>query len=90
MDIDQLADKSSQIIKVVITAPVTLSYYIYKCYRIVWWGPLACFIFFLVGTIVNNSLLPRIIKESRKVEAKEGDYRNILHEIPGQTIEFTF
>ena len=68
--------KSKKIIKVLVITPFTLSWYIYKCWIVTsWWGPLACFIFFLIGSLVNNLTLPRVVRESQMVEAREGDYR---------------
>lgn len=67
---------SKKIIKVLVITPFTLSWYIYKCWIVTsWWGPLACFIFFLIGSLVNNLTLPRVVRESQMVEAREGDYR---------------
>ena len=52
--------------------PFTLAWYIYKCYQVTsWWGPLACFLFFLVGSIINNITMPVVVRESKKVEAFE-------------------
>ena len=65
-----------KIIKVLVITPFTLAWYIYKCWIVTsWWGPLACFIFFLIGSLVNNLTLPRVVRESQMVEAREGDYR---------------
>jgi len=76
MDIERFSSTSSQIIKVLVITPFTLSWYIYKCWIVTsWWGPLACFIFFLIGSLVNNLTLPRVVRESQMVEAREGDYR---------------
>ena len=67
---------SKKIIKVLVITPFTLSWYIYKCWIVTsWWGPLACFIFFLIGSLVNNLTLPRVVRESQMVESREGDYR---------------
>jgi len=76
MDIERFSSTSSQVIKVLVITPFTLSWYIYKCWIVTsWWGPLACFIFFLIGSLVNNLTLPRVVRESQLVESREGDYR---------------
>jgi len=75
MDIDRFCKLSAQVIRVVIIAPFTIAWYSYKCYQVTWWGPLACFIFFLLGSIINNIVTPYVVRESKKVELCEGDYR---------------
>jgi len=76
MDIDKFCLLSAQVLRVVLITPFTLAWYIYKCYEVTsWWGPLACFLFFLVGSIINNLAMPLVVRESKQVEACEGDYR---------------
>ena len=75
MDLDRFCKLSAQVIRVVIIAPFTIAWYSYKCYQVTWWGPLACFIFFLLGSIINNIVTPYVVRESKKVELCEGDYR---------------
>ena len=76
MDIERFARRSCNVISVVVIIPFTLAWYTYKAVLVTGWlGPVSCIIFFVLGSLINQLTLPFVVRESRKVEKCEGDYR---------------
>ena len=76
MDIERFCRLSCGVISVIVILPFTLGWYIYKSVQVTGWlGPVSCFIFFVLGTLINQITLPFVVRESREVEKREGDYR---------------
>ncbi|XP_069345003.1 lysosomal cobalamin transporter ABCD4 isoform X6 [Eulemur rufifrons] len=59
-----------------IISPFTLVYYTYQCFQSTGWlGPVSIFGYFLLGTVVNKTLMGPIVAKLVQQEKLEGDFR---------------
>ncbi|XP_067894758.1 ATP-binding cassette sub-family D member 4 isoform X2 [Heterodontus francisci] len=75
-DVERFCRGMSTMASNLIISPFTLGYYTYQCfYSTGWLGPLSIFVYFIIGSIVNKTLMGPIIPTLVQQEKLEGDFR---------------
>ncbi|OXA62639.1 ATP-binding cassette sub-family D member 4 [Folsomia candida] len=90
-DIDKFCTTYCEILPKLIISPFVISYYCYQAYdRSGWQGPLGCFCFFFVSTIVNKIIMTPIVQYVVKQEQCEGNFRfiHMLVRVNSESIAF--
>ena len=59
-----------------VVLPFTMAYYSYQCFvSTTWLGPVIIYVYFIVGTIVNRTIMAPIIRLNVEQEIWEGNFR---------------
>ncbi|XP_016818971.1 lysosomal cobalamin transporter ABCD4 isoform X1 [Cricetulus griseus] len=75
-DVDRFCRQLSSMTSKLIISPFTLAYYTYQCFQSTGWlGPVSIFGYFLLGTMVNKTLMGPIVTKLVQQEKLEGDFR---------------
>jgi ATP-binding cassette subfamily D (ALD) protein 4 len=75
-DISKFSTLSATILTKLFSSPITVFYYTYTVFQTIGWqGPLACYGYFLLGSIINKFLISPIVTLWFKQEALEGNFR---------------
>lgn len=75
-DVDKMSEQLSEILPDLIMAPFVILFYSYQSFMNAGlYGPLGCFLFFLVGTIINKILMSPIVNLVYLQEKFEGIFR---------------
>ncbi|MBZ3876539.1 ATP-binding cassette sub-family D member 4 [Sciurus carolinensis] len=75
-DVERFCRQLSSMASKLIISPFTLAYYTYQCFQSTGWlGPVSIFGYFILGTLVNKSLMGPIVAKLVQQEKLEGDFR---------------
>ncbi|GAB1297630.1 Lysosomal cobalamin transporter ABCD4 [Apodemus speciosus] len=75
-DVERLCRQLSSMTSKLIISPFTLAYYTYQCFQSTGWlGPASIFGYFILGTMVNKTLMGPIVAKLVQQEKLEGDFR---------------
>lgn len=75
-DIETWTKLFGSILIKVVNSPLSIIYYTFTTFRSVGWqGPVLCYVYFIVGTLVNRYLMNIIVPLWYKQEIFEGDFR---------------
>ncbi|XP_052041384.1 lysosomal cobalamin transporter ABCD4 isoform X1 [Apodemus sylvaticus] len=75
-DVERLCRQLSSMTSKLIISPFTLAYYTYQCFQSTGWlGPVSIFGYFILGTLVNKTLMGPIVTKLVQQEKLEGDFR---------------
>ncbi|XP_058511322.1 lysosomal cobalamin transporter ABCD4 isoform X2 [Ochotona princeps] len=75
-DVERFCRQLSSMASQLIISPFTLIYYTYQCFRSTGWlGPVSIFGYFILGTMVNKTLMGPIVTKLVQQEKLEGDFR---------------
>ncbi|EHB15439.1 ATP-binding cassette sub-family D member 4 [Heterocephalus glaber] len=75
-DVERLCRQLSSMASKLIISPFTLIYYTFQCFQSTGWlGPMSIFGYFILGTIVNKTLMGPIVAKLMQQEKLEGDFR---------------
>nr|XP_026256619.1 ATP-binding cassette sub-family D member 4 isoform X2 [Urocitellus parryii] len=75
-DVERFCRQLSSMVSKLIIPPFTLIYYTYQCFQSTGWlGPVSIFGYFIVGTMVNKTLMGPIVAKLVQQEKLEGDFR---------------
>uniref|UniRef100_A0A8C9A7U8 Lysosomal cobalamin transporter ABCD4 n=1 Tax=Prolemur simus TaxID=1328070 RepID=A0A8C9A7U8_PROSS len=75
-DVERFCQQLSSMASKLIISPFTLVYYTYQCFQSTGWlGPVSIFGYFLLGTVVNKTLMGPIVAKLVQQEKLEGDFR---------------
>ncbi|KAI6055480.1 lysosomal cobalamin transporter ABCD4 isoform X1 [Marmota monax] len=75
-DVERFCRQLSSMVSKLIISPFTLIYYTYQCFQSTGWlGPVSIFGYFILGTMVNKTLMGPIVAKLVQQEKLEGDFR---------------
>ncbi|XP_069886230.1 lysosomal cobalamin transporter ABCD4 isoform X1 [Dipodomys merriami] len=75
-DVERFCRQLSSMASKLIVSPFTLVYYTYQCFQSTGWlGPVSIFGYFILGTVVNKTLMGPIVAKLVQQEKLEGDFR---------------
>ncbi|XP_062037189.1 lysosomal cobalamin transporter ABCD4 isoform X2 [Lepus europaeus] len=75
-DVERFCRQLSSMASQLIISPFTLVYYTYQCFQSTGWlGPVSIFGYFMLGTMVNKTLMGPIVTKLVQQEKLEGDFR---------------
>ncbi|KAM6170896.1 lysosomal cobalamin transporter ABCD4 isoform 2-T2 [Erethizon dorsatum] len=75
-DVERLCRQLSSMASKLIISPFTLIYYTLQCLQSTGWlGPVSIFGYFILGTVVNKTLMGPIVAKLVQQEKLEGDFR---------------
>ncbi|XP_017735975.1 PREDICTED: ATP-binding cassette sub-family D member 4 isoform X2 [Rhinopithecus bieti] len=75
-DVERFCRQLSSMASKLIVSPFTLVYYTYQCFQSTGWlGPVSIFGYFILGTVVNKTLMGPIVTKLVHQEKLEGDFR---------------
>ncbi|XP_055216899.2 lysosomal cobalamin transporter ABCD4 isoform X5 [Gorilla gorilla gorilla] len=75
-DVERFCRQLSSMASKLIISPFTLVYYTYQCFQSTGWlGPVSIFGYFILGTVVNKTLMGPIVTKLVHQEKLEGDFR---------------
>nr|XP_054386809.1 lysosomal cobalamin transporter ABCD4 isoform X4 [Pongo abelii] len=75
-DVERFCRQLSSMASKLIISPFTLVYYTYQCFQSTGWlGPVSIFGYFILGTMVNKTLMGPIVTKLVHQEKLEGDFR---------------
>ncbi|XP_038530112.1 LOW QUALITY PROTEIN: lysosomal cobalamin transporter ABCD4 isoform X1 [Canis lupus familiaris] len=75
-DVERFCRQLSSMASKLIISPFTLIYYTYQCFQSTGWlGPMSIFGYFILGTLVNKTLMGPIVAKLVQQEKLEGDFR---------------
>lgn len=75
-DVERFCRQLSSMASKLIISPFTLAYYTYQCFQSTGWlGPVSIFGYFILGTMVNKTLMGPIVTKLVQQEKLEGDFR---------------
>ncbi|XP_041615722.1 lysosomal cobalamin transporter ABCD4 isoform X1 [Vulpes lagopus] len=75
-DVERFCRQLSSMASKLIISPFTLIYYTYQCFQSTGWlGPVSIFGYFILGTLVNKTLMGPIVAKLVQQEKLEGDFR---------------
>ncbi|ELV09887.1 ATP-binding cassette sub-family D member 4 [Tupaia chinensis] len=75
-DVERFCRQLSSMASQLIISPFTLAYYTYQCFQSTGWlGPVSIFGYFILGTMVNKTLMGPIVAKLVQQEKLEGDFR---------------
>nr|XP_004649471.3 lysosomal cobalamin transporter ABCD4 isoform X2 [Jaculus jaculus] len=75
-DVERFCRQLSSMASRLMVSPFTLSYYTYQCFQSTGWlGPVSIFGYFILGTVVNRTLMGPIVAKLVQQEKLEGDFR---------------
>ncbi|XP_078191571.1 lysosomal cobalamin transporter ABCD4 isoform X6 [Callithrix jacchus] len=75
-DVERFCRQLSSMASKLIISPFTLVYYTYQCFQSTGWlGPVSIFGYFILGTVVNKTLMGPIVMKLVHQEKLEGDFR---------------
>ncbi|XP_023421881.2 lysosomal cobalamin transporter ABCD4 isoform X2 [Cavia porcellus] len=75
-DVERLCRQLSSMASKLIISPFTLVYYTFQCFQSTGWlGPVSIFGYFILGTVVNKTLMGPIVAKLVQQEKLEGDFR---------------
>ncbi|XP_030658623.1 ATP-binding cassette sub-family D member 4 isoform X2 [Nomascus leucogenys] len=75
-DVERFCRQLSSMASKLIISPFTLIYYTYQCFQSTGWlGPVSIFGYFILGTVVNKTLMGPIVTKLVHQEKLEGDFR---------------
>ncbi|XP_008565743.1 PREDICTED: ATP-binding cassette sub-family D member 4 [Galeopterus variegatus] len=75
-DVERFCRQLSSMASKLIISPFTLAYYTYHCVQSTGWlGPVSIFGYFILGTLVNKTLMGPIVAKLVQQEKLEGDFR---------------
>ncbi|XP_012872884.1 PREDICTED: ATP-binding cassette sub-family D member 4 isoform X1 [Dipodomys ordii] len=75
-DVERFCRQLSSMASKLIVSPFTLVYYTYQCFQSTGWlGPVSIFGYFILGTMVNKTLMGPIVAKLVQQEKLEGDFR---------------
>lgn len=75
-DVERFCRQLSSMTSKLVISPFTLSYYTYQCFQSTGWlGPVSIFGYFILGTMVNKTLMGPIVAKLVQQEKLEGDFR---------------
>ncbi|KFO24247.1 ATP-binding cassette sub-family D member 4 isoform X2 [Fukomys damarensis] len=75
-DVERLCRQLSSMASKLIISPFTLMYYTFQCFQSTGWlGPVSIFGYFILGTVVNRTLMGPIVAKLVQQEKLEGDFR---------------
>ncbi|XP_054710702.1 lysosomal cobalamin transporter ABCD4-like [Uloborus diversus] len=75
-DIDKFCQKFSSVIKPIVIAPFTISYYSYNCFHTTGWvGPTSIFLIFIVSAAFSKLLMKPVMLKVIQQEKCEGYFR---------------
>ncbi|XP_038193312.1 lysosomal cobalamin transporter ABCD4 [Arvicola amphibius] len=75
-DVERFCRQLSSMTSRLIISPFTLAYYTYQCFQSTGWlGPVCIFGYFILGTMVNKTLMGPIVTKLVQQEKLEGDFR---------------
>nr|XP_009426403.2 lysosomal cobalamin transporter ABCD4 isoform X7 [Pan troglodytes] len=75
-DVERFCWQLSSMASKLIISPFTLVYYTYQCFQSTGWlGPVSIFGYFILGTVVNKTLMGPIVTKLVHQEKLEGDFR---------------
>uniref|UniRef100_A0A8C6W9E4 ATP-binding cassette, sub-family D member 4 n=1 Tax=Nannospalax galili TaxID=1026970 RepID=A0A8C6W9E4_NANGA len=75
-DVERFCRQLSSMASKLIISPFTLTYYTYQCFKSTGWlGPVSIFGYFILGTMVNKTLMGPIVTKLVQQEKLEGDFR---------------
>ncbi|XP_013362630.1 PREDICTED: ATP-binding cassette sub-family D member 4 isoform X2 [Chinchilla lanigera] len=75
-DVERLCRQLSSMASKLILSPFALAYYTFQCFQSTGWlGPVSIFGYFILGTVVNKTLMGPIVAKLVQQEKLEGDFR---------------
>nr|XP_028707503.1 ATP-binding cassette sub-family D member 4 isoform X3 [Macaca mulatta] len=75
-DVERFCRQLSSMASKLIVSPFILVYYTYQCFQSTGWlGPVSIFGYFILGTMVNKTLMSPIVTKLVHQEKLEGDFR---------------
>ncbi|XP_011836909.1 PREDICTED: ATP-binding cassette sub-family D member 4 isoform X2 [Mandrillus leucophaeus] len=75
-DVERFCRQLSSMASKLIVSPFSLVYYTYQCFQSTGWlGPVSIFGYFILGTVVNKTLMGPIVTKLVHQEKLEGDFR---------------
>lgn len=75
-DVNEFVIQLSKVLPTIILAPFVISYYSYHSFMVIGiLGPIGCFVFFLLSTVINRILMKSIVSLVYQQEKMEGNFR---------------
>ncbi|OLY81647.1 ATP-binding cassette sub-family D member 4 [Smittium mucronatum] len=80
-DIDKLAQSFMTVVSNIIISPVLVVYYSVKTWKITEYvGPVACYVYFLIGVVVTMLLIPMVSSRVFRQERAEGNQHVLIRD----------
>jgi len=74
-DVDSFMKLQSQLFTKLFSSPITIIYYTFMFRTLGWIGPVACYLYFFMGSIMNKILISPIVALWFMQEYHEGNFR---------------